>query len=165
MIFILLFYKYLSHLCKNSLKAFREHFGSTTVIPKALREHYRTIPGTFREHFGSTPGTFQRHSGNISGTFREHYRSFREHSKKAAGCLSCNRRLFRFILITLFFSSVSRHLSAPFECCPPVIHLGSDHGKQLCPDGVLFHFLIKTVFLHHLQAFDHVRDFLRGICS
>ena len=105
MIFILLFYKYLSHLCKNSLKAFREHSGSTpgtfqrhsgnisgafrehsgstTVIPKALREHYRTIPGTFREHFGSTPGTFQRHSGNISGALQV-----------IPGALQKSRRLF-----------------------------------------------------------------------
>ena len=168
MIFILLFYKYLSHLCKNSLKAFREHSGS---IPEhyshsrstsgAFRDNSGNILGTFREHYShsrSTSGAFRDNSGTFRGAFREHY-------KKAAGCLSCSRRLFRFILISLFFSSVSRHLSAPFECCPPVIHLGSDHGKQLCPDGVLFHFLIETVFLHHLQAFDHVRDFLRGICS
>ena len=144
MIFILLFYKYLSHLCKKQSES----------IPGALREHY--------SHSRSTSGAFRDNSRNNSGTFRG---AFREHYNKAAGCLSCSRQLFRFILISLFFSSVSRHLSAPFECCPPVIHLGSDHGKQLCPDGVLFHFLIKTVFLHHLQAFDHVRDFLRGICS
>ena len=104
MIFILLFYKYISHLCKKQSES---------------------IPGTFREHYShskSTSGALQDNSGNIPGTFREHY-------KKAAGCLSCSRRLFRFILISLFFSSVSRHLSAPFECCPPVIHPGRKDSK------------------------------------
>ena len=62
MIFILLFYKYLSHLCKKQSES----------IPGALQ--------SFQKHFGSIPGQFQEQFGNIPGTFREHY-------KKAAGCL------------------------------------------------------------------------------
>ena len=105
MIFILLFYKYLSHLCKKqsesipgtfrehsgALQSFQKHFGNISGafrehsgnIPKTFREHSGNIPKTFREHFGSTPGTFQRHSGNISGALQV-----------IPGALQKSRRLF-----------------------------------------------------------------------
>ena len=64
------------------------------------------------------------------------------------------------LIISVSFSFVFLPRIFPTECRPAVIYFRQQHGRQLCTDTALVHFLIEAVFFHKLKAVHQICNFL-----